>query len=181
MRVLARKTYAKARMEEIASEAGLSIGGLYWYYKSKDQLVAEMLQMTFSEGPERTRRLLEGDGAAASRIEQFVDIVLDLYRKLAPYPGLAFEYQAFALENREVRRGLLENAQAHRDVLRSLVQTGIDKGEFRSVDPVQAGEAIWNLYDGATSRWIMDPENVDVSESFRSGVRLLLEGMRHGR
>jgi len=39
LKVFNRKGIAAARMEDIAREAKLSIGGVYWYYKGKDEVV----------------------------------------------------------------------------------------------------------------------------------------------
>ncbi len=49
MKVFNRKGLADARMEDIAKEAELSVGGVYWYYKSKDEVVFAILDQVIDE------------------------------------------------------------------------------------------------------------------------------------
>ncbi len=44
MDVFSKKGFHEARMEDIAHEAQLSIGGLYWYYKSKEDLIVAIME-----------------------------------------------------------------------------------------------------------------------------------------
>lgn len=41
--VFARSGYAKARMDDIAKETGVSKGTLYWYFKNKDAILLAIL------------------------------------------------------------------------------------------------------------------------------------------
>lgn len=45
--VFARLGFHQARMDDIVQEAGLSKGALYWYFKSKDEIVMAILSSLF--------------------------------------------------------------------------------------------------------------------------------------
>jgi AcrR family transcriptional regulator len=49
IRVFIRKGYRKATMPDIAAEAGLSVGGVYWYYKGRDEIVSAIRERAFDE------------------------------------------------------------------------------------------------------------------------------------
>ncbi|MBI3814338.1 MAG: helix-turn-helix transcriptional regulator, partial [Nitrospinae bacterium] len=42
IRCISRQGYHQTTMDDIASEAGLSKGALYWYFKSKDEILTAM-------------------------------------------------------------------------------------------------------------------------------------------
>lgn len=67
-RVFARSGWAQATMQDVASEAGLSVGAIYRYYPSKEQLVMAV----FEHIGESTRSLF---GRAADAAESPADIL----------------------------------------------------------------------------------------------------------
>ena len=66
IQVFLRKGYRKASMPEIARQAGLSIGGVYWYFKSKDEIIAAILERIFDQDFSALTELL-GAGAPDGR------------------------------------------------------------------------------------------------------------------
>ena len=61
-RVFVRKGLDAARMEDIAQEAGLSIGGVYWYFKGKEAVVQALLEEMFDADLRRLHGVLSADG-----------------------------------------------------------------------------------------------------------------------
>ena len=47
LKVFSREGLHTARMDDIAEEAGLSKGALYWYFNSKDKIIASLLTTFF--------------------------------------------------------------------------------------------------------------------------------------
>jgi len=67
-RVFSRDGYVDARMSDIATEAGLSTGGLYRYFDNKTEVFAALISDIHEEFYElsgHTRRILEADPMAA--------------------------------------------------------------------------------------------------------------------
>ena len=67
-RVFARDGYVDARMLDIATEAGLSTGGLYRYFDNKTDVMAALIadiHEHFFEASGHTRPLLKTDPVAA--------------------------------------------------------------------------------------------------------------------
>ena len=44
-----RKGYRNATTPDVARAAGLRVGGAYWYFNSKDEIVAAILERTFDQ------------------------------------------------------------------------------------------------------------------------------------
>jgi AcrR family transcriptional regulator len=60
--VFARLGFRAARMEDVAEQARLSKGALYLYYKSKDAIIAALLQHLFTQ---EFKQLQASGGATA--------------------------------------------------------------------------------------------------------------------
>jgi AcrR family transcriptional regulator len=48
IKVFAREGFANTRMEDVATESGLSKGLLYWYFKSKEEIIIAIADLLFS-------------------------------------------------------------------------------------------------------------------------------------
>lgn len=66
LKVFNRKGLAAARMEDIACEAKLSIGGVYWYYKGKDEVVLAIMDRVIDEDVAALTSLLNETGRCAN-------------------------------------------------------------------------------------------------------------------
>ena len=137
MAVFAEHGIASAKLEEIAAKAGVSKGTIYLYFPSKEELFREVVRQRV------VPRIAEADAIpdAGSAIEQ-----LERY--------LAHQWETLSLDGSEgwVRLVLLELhnfsdlAEFYREevinrsnrVLGDIVRRGVDRGEFRAVDPLAA-------------------------------------------
>ena len=60
MNLLKTQGVSGASVEKVMTGAGLTIGGFYAHFRSKDSLIAEALRYAFKRGRERTATLLVG-------------------------------------------------------------------------------------------------------------------------
>ena len=72
IKVFSRMGLDQARMDDIVAESGLSKGALYWYFKSKDEITAAILDSLFTREMTELQGLLEADGLVADRLLEFV-------------------------------------------------------------------------------------------------------------
>ncbi|MEP7187772.1 MAG: helix-turn-helix domain-containing protein, partial [Roseiflexaceae bacterium] len=68
--VFAQHGFDAATTDDIARAAGLSKGGLYWHFKSKDDILAAILMQLFDQELGVIQRLVAAEGAVAPRLRQ---------------------------------------------------------------------------------------------------------------
>ncbi len=66
--VFVRLGFQHARMDDIVEESGLSKGTLYWYFKSKEDIINAILRRLFTGELENLESLLEAEGTVSERI-----------------------------------------------------------------------------------------------------------------
>lgn len=175
--VFARMGLNKARMDDIVTESGLSKGALYWYFKSKDQLITAIVSRIFERELADLYPLLETDGTTRERLMQYIDhIIKDIVNMLEMLP-ISFEFVALAFRSDTLRTSLRKYYHKHLEILIPILEQGIERGEIRKVDPTEAAIAIGSIIEGTILLWVYDPETVDHQLHIRKGIELLLDGL----
>jgi TetR/AcrR family acrAB operon transcriptional repressor len=160
--VFGRKGYSAATLEEIASEAGLTRGAIYWHFDGKEALYKALVTERSAGINLLAEEILAGDGTPREILRR---LLLELFR----YVEENDEYQALlelAVSKVEVTTGLesiMEETTRGRRLLAKfladILRQGIAIGEFRSNLPVEdAAIALVGYLNGLGLIWIQDPE-----------------------
>jgi AcrR family transcriptional regulator len=178
IRVFARKGFRKATMPDIAAEAGLSVGGVYWYYKGKDEIVSAILERAFDEDFGALAELLSADAPAAGRLLTFVAAYADSFDQWLWMNPIGAEFYGEAAHDENVRAVILRYLGRFRQALAALIGQGIQAGEFRPVDPAVAATALLGMEEGLSLLLAVDPQGTRWRESFMLGCQLIIAGLR---
>ena len=149
LRVMAKSGYERATIAEIAAEASLSSGLVHYHYKSKQEILLDLIERMHAF---RSKTLLEIDQQAEHDPTSALDRFFELYLALenadpqarAAWTAMGTE----ALRNTEVRvrfGALLSDAAKS---LRGIVDQGIARGEFSGRDREAIVAALLALVQG---------------------------------
>lgn len=177
IKVFLRKGYRKATMPDIAREAGLSIGGVYWYFKGKDDVVLAILEDVFKSDLDDLNLLVNTETNAGERLKSFISAYVENYNEMAWLNTIGIEFYGEAAHD-PVVRGFIQQYVAHyRQALLQLIEQGVARGEFRAVDPVAVANALIGLEEGLSLIKTADPQGVDWKQSFQTAAELILIGL----
>jgi len=177
--VFARLGFQQTRMDDIAQEVGLSKGALYLYYKSKDAIIAALLKYFFAQEFQRLQAFIASDRQESIH-EQLMTLTHQLAEAMhwmAKLMPIAFEFYAIAGRDKEVRHFLKEYYTSYRTELARLIQRGIERSEFRPIDPEAAATTLTALFEGLALLFFVDPLAHQWAEQTETSVRLLLDGL----
>lgn len=168
--VFAQQGFAETRMDDIALACGLSKGTLYLYYKSKDDLIAGLLELTFSDLLAQLRALFEADGTTTARLQTLVAQMVDYMRQDMSALNIAYEFYGVAGRRPEVRRFLQVYFAEYRSTLAAIFEQGIERGEFASFDTDKAAITFVALLEGFSLLWFTDPASVVIAQTLPAAV-----------
>ncbi len=175
--VFAEKGFYKARMDDIAAQAGLSKGALYLYFKSKDAIITALLDRLFRHEMRDLSALQRAEGSARERLLRFAEaIIADLHAWLRLIP-VAYEFLGLIFRNKTVQGAFRQYLRAYMDLCVPIIEEGIANGEFAPRNPQDVALALAALLEGSILLWVYDSERVDLEHNIRSGVDILLEGI----
>ncbi len=178
MSVFSRLGFHEARMDDIAHEAGLSKGALYLYYKSKDAIIGAILRYIFAGELRQFTKLRDTQGSAAERILAMTRLVADDIDRMPLALPIMVEFYATAARDRSVRQFLQESYQEYAALVASIIQDGINTGEFRATNAHHVAVALAALFEGMLVLSVFDRQTVHWREHIEAAVCLLLEGIR---
>ena len=175
--VFNQKGLDNARMDDIAEETGLSKGTLYLYFKSKDDLIAAILDRIFQREFRAFENVDLSTMSATDAIWLFTDTVIKDIKIILHLMPIAYEFLALAFRNKIVQKALKVYVNRYMDIFNPIIQRGVETGEFRQVDVWEVGIAIGAMVEGTLLLWVYDSSMVDPEKHIRSGMKLLLDGL----
>lgn len=170
--------FHKARMSDIAETSGLSKGSLYWYFDSKDSIILNLLEKFFEPELKDLRALITDSRSAEDRLEVYVDRVSTDMVTMLKWMPLVHDFIALAFRKEQVRKAISRYYKMHLEILLSLIQQGLDAGEFQADNAMEASIAIGSILEGTVLLWVYDPSHIDLKYHIKSNINLLLQGLR---
>jgi len=177
MNVFSRLGFNKARMDDIANESGLSKGALYWYFKSKDEIIGAILGNMVNRELDELKQFIQTEGSASVRLHHVVEIVLQDMQHMKRWMPLLYELYALALRNIYTRNVFKEYFRNYTFVLASIIEQGIENGEIRPINAKDLAIAMAATLEGSLLVYVYDPEKVDFERNMQASLQFLLDGV----
>jgi AcrR family transcriptional regulator len=176
--VFAKKGFAKASMNDIVRASGLSKGGVYWHFKSKEELVTAIFDQFFVEQLTLLDEVMAGEETAVAKLSQLASLTGQEIEAMASQFPTPLEFYALAAHETALQTLLQTHFQSYETKITALVTQGIANGEFRDVNSSAAAKTIIALFEGVLLIWAISPELVDLGTQVATAVQLLLEGLQ---
>ncbi len=168
--------FENVSVEEIAQAVGCSVGNIYHYFKSKDELAIQVTQMVDQAYTELEEAYL-ADKTTSGR-----DKLLDFVGKSLEISARdEVLYKAFIHGLRYPEQGVLQKSdkRVYYRVLRELVDQCQQEGSIHpSRDPDEVVEELVVLHRGTLFEWRIYREGFDVARQGRRMADALLRGLQ---
>ena len=167
------KGFNETSMREIAKAAGVGKSTLYDYFNSKDEILISYFEDEIQKITARAQQINQQDLSVSVKLRQIMEMHLAyLVDNRLLYLKLPVEAQRLALGSQQQ---IQVARHAYQDMLRSLIEEGIQKGEFREINPLFAARSIFTLLSTAvfTSRPTGTPEEMlqEALDIFFTGIQ----------
>ena len=157
------KGYERASMENIAKRAGLSKGGLYHYFKSKDEILIYATKKLSDPVVEIFIKAASGQSmeeALKVYIDEYIHFWYDNRKSLIFY----FISMIKVFQDKSLSVILWDYGEQLFPFVEGFFQRGIKQGEFRPHDTVNRARALQSAMDGMRAYLLLDeklkPEEV---------------------
>jgi len=161
LRLFSEKGYHNVSMEEIAKEAEFSVGTLYNFFKSKEELYKSLVQEVADKFHSLLIKAIDREGDEIDRLRDYLRKKGEIFKEnldiirlyFAETKGVSFSVIAgFEQELREKYYDFLQR-------LSKLFEEGIKKGVFEKIaEPFHLAVAIDNVSNSFLFMWLDDPE-----------------------
>ena len=170
-----RGGFHETTIDDIASEAGLSKGAVYWHFEGKRELFYALLDQILGDLEEE---LAAPDPALSGRerLQRMVDAVV---RVDPGGPGMAqlqAEFLSHASRDEELRERLVATGQGTIQLVVDAISHGVKSGEFRPVDAEAVAYAMLATLDGLQVHQLLRPD-LEVNRIWREAIELIVRGL----
>ncbi len=165
----------KTTMEDIAREAGKGKSTLYYYFKSKEEVLEAVAQVQFDRITEQAKREIEKKDTAKEKMLAYAYLTFkEIRRTITLYDIARGEIRL----NKELIESLVQKFGAIEEkIIESILRFGIDRGEFKSIGPRDlkaTTRAIMAVKRSLTISLFIDNEDKHLIDQI---IRLLSEGL----
>lgn len=183
-KIFSRHGYHRARVEDIASEAGVGKGTIYGYFTSKRHLFEEVVKegLKFYTGrgknhlsPKEPAHPESSPSDLSGQLYTLFEMHLTFLREYRDISRVALSDHALSSE--EMHRWFCEVRRQKIDRLKKLLAAGRDRGETGpELDVELAAEFLWGILGSLWYKAVWEETEFDIKETAQKAVRLFMEG-----
>ena len=180
------KGFRSVTVDSIARRAELSKGAIYLYFKSKEEIYAQILLRDIDKFHERAETVLDPSKSASDNLRQYAEV-----------------YAAFFFSDRELFRIFMNFMIQHNPVnftpnindhivkstnqtvivIEQILQMGVERGEYpKGLDIRICRNALWGLLNGIIALHLFsgreETREERVRSQIRGGLEVFIKGLR---
>ena len=148
-----------ATLDDIAQEAGMSKGGIAYYYSAKDGLVKEVFKVFFERIFLRSKETMDQYTEPMEKLLSFSWLYNINDPDVNPGYQLLFDFMSMAVLDEECRQIYHEWVNGWVILLKRALIDGIEQGKFKDIDPESTARSISSIYHGIAMRWYLDRDS----------------------
>lgn len=184
-KVFSEKGLHTATMEKIASEAELSPGTLYLYFKNKEELHTSLSIEILKRLVKQVHKVVKLNISVEEKIEKFMDVFIEIY----DYDSNIL-INLFHLQSGETLMNLSDDVlkeikkystQSHRAIV-DVIRQGIEQGIFIDEHPVALADILWASYAGIVlwvdSKRLLNNKKDFVKSTLRTAFSIIGKGIK---
>jgi TetR/AcrR family acrAB operon transcriptional repressor len=181
LRVFSRQGYAGTRLEDVAAEADMTRGAIYWHFKSKAHLYNTLVaEVSIRAGRAAELARIEG-GDPLENFRRIMIRMLELVEEDTQYRAV-LELTLLKTElTPELEGGMqikVEAIRAGQAQLEDVLRRGIERGLVRrDLEPAEGARACFSLVNGAVMLWLLDPGAFSLKASAPALVEVYVRGI----
>jgi TetR/AcrR family transcriptional regulator, cholesterol catabolism regulator len=146
--VFSSEEYATITVRDVAIAANANVALIYYYFKSKEQLVAAVIEYAMQQAlalySKRTSASLDPRAA----LDEWFKVNAEFFAPLKKMAQILIRYQSSSNTRSLIDEQIRKLYRSERTILRRCIEAGIKAGRFRSVNPDAAATFISAHLDG---------------------------------
>ena len=172
-----RKGYHLTKMDDIAEEAGLSKGSLYWYFKSKKELFLFLFQEIMDQFELAWGSTIADNSSATEKILTTLAMFRSEFKEFASFFGVMLEAWSQTRHDEDVQALMAEFYRPYMAMMNQIIEQGVASNEFRVTNVEATTLVLLSMFDGVTLAMGMGVFDYDWDKLFDAVSELTLRGL----
>lgn len=177
MECFIRNGYAHTRVDDIAREAGLSKGGIYFHFGSKKEIFDAVQDLEIERTMQAVVEANQSQDSAVGKLESLARQLLINFSSNEEHRKFLIVLAEMGIRNPEVRERVVSSHETYMELIGQQMRAGVESGEIRDVDPKIAALVLKLLMDGIEQAFALG-YNIDIDGLVDDGLNILINGLR---
>lgn len=178
-RLLESDSHRALTLERVAREAGVSKGMVTYYFRNKDQLISEAIELWLERQHQALEAIVRSDAPLAERVKLLIQTALPSRSQLEREIQLQAEVWSFAKQAPQAREAIQQSYLGFRRACERMLEVGVAEGYVTAPDARWLYLLLHALIDGVAVQLVVD-ESLDIAE-VRQRVFLLVDSLLTAR
>ena len=178
MKVITRKGFSSARIDDIVNEAGLSKGAIYHHYEGKKDLFLALIDhwetQTFPDFYSRNGK----ERSASDTLRDFSEEIIKVFKTRSYVFQVEVEFWSLANQDEEIRKRSQELYEKIINLFELVIIKGIREKEFIKVDTRITAIYILSVFQGINWFCIFDDKKINAVNYIQKSIELIIKGLK---
>ncbi len=177
--VFGQRGYHATNVSDVAAQAGVSQGTIYWYFDSKEELFTAALLAVFADFGMDALAEIEAYETATEKLHALAQSMQDLAETAESLFTLFLGYWSSSPSPEKTAQVWVDLLTEFRDALADIIEGGVRNGEFKPTDAEALAWALLASFDGLAAYLMLMPD-LDLQRVIGVFVDTMLAGLRSG-
>jgi len=176
-----RHGYYRTSMDMIAEHANMTKRGLYYHFKSKDELFIELFHYMNKTYYEQIPSYASSVSDPEERILSYLNIANQVLKEHSDFLRFSHEFMSIGIRKPAIRAVMTAYYTEQVEKVRGIIESGITTGTFAPVDPGKMARAIVLITIGAFNTHFTLNAAFNLADQHKFNILQLLKGLKNGR
>lgn len=178
LEAFARYGYDATGVAEICRRAGVTKGGFYYHFPSKQAVFLELLERWLVGIDAQLEESRLGAATVPEELVRMTALVRHVFQEADGKLPLFLEFLTKAGRSPVVWQATVVPFRKYHAFFSQMFEAGMAEGSMRSVDPLMASRIFISFAIGLLAQGLLDPHGADWGQVAQEGIQMLLDGLK---
>ena len=180
--IFSSKGYSRTTLNDIAKEAGLTRGAVYWHFGGKAETYSVLVEERLSKVTQVLRNIFNNDSSPEKKIQKLLITSMKYVEEYADYRAI-MQLTLFKTEVIDEVEEMMKTKKGGTikiiSEITNIIDKGIALGQFREdLDSKSAAISTIGLINGMISLWLMNTNYFSISQHAENIANQFLRGLK---